>query len=373
MTAPTLTRSSSTPLSTDTNVSTETDIVLVFDQNVDVESGNVVLYKVSDVYYDSIVETIAVTSGQVTGTGTEEITINPSVVLEGNTQYYLLIDATAFDNSGGESYEGIEIKTEFSFRTETVPQSIQEQIQLLAPSAIIELYQLHLTAAVNGVAAIYYYHDGTNEIHGDIVFNSITYAAVPCEFSGFKRSAKGTLPRPTFTVANSNNAISALLTTCNPVQAKIVRIRTCKKFLDAANFTSGSNATADPTAIFERDDNWYIDRVATENLTSVSFELTSKLDLTNLRLPRRQVLEHCPWKYRGEECGYVGKNYFDINNVEVDNESDDVCAHTLIACKVRHRLCLPVVGGGTQCHIQPPEGDDDILPFGGFPSARLQM
>ena len=87
MTAPTLTRASSTPLNSDINVSTETNIVLVFDQAVDVESGNVVLYKDSD---DSVVETIAVTSGQVTGTGTTTITINPSVVLEGNTKYYLL-------------------------------------------------------------------------------------------------------------------------------------------------------------------------------------------------------------------------------------------------------------------------------------------
>ena len=55
----------------------------------------------------------------------------------------------------------------------TVPQSIQEQIQQLEPSAVIELYQLQLTAAVNGVDATYYYHDGSNELNGNIVFNSI--------------------------------------------------------------------------------------------------------------------------------------------------------------------------------------------------------
>ena len=122
----------------------------------------------------------------------------------------------------------------------TVPQSIQEQIQMLEPSAVIELFQLHLTLAVNGTDTVYYYHAGTNEIYGNIVFNSITYSAVPCEMDGFKRSATGTLPRPTFTIANANSAISVLMASYNPLNAKVVRIRTCKKFLDAANFSSGS-------------------------------------------------------------------------------------------------------------------------------------
>ncbi len=363
MTAPTLTRASSTPLATDTNVSTETNIVLVFDQDVDVESGNVVLYKDSD---DSVVETIAVTSGQVTGTGTETITINPSVVLEGRTKYYLLIDATAFDNSASESFEGIALKTEFTFWTATVSKTIQEQIQLLAPSAIIELYQLHLTAAVNGVDATYYYHAGTNEIYGNIVFNSITYSAVPCEFEGFKRTTKGTLPRPTFSIANANSAISVLLNAYNPLNAKIVRIRTCKKFLDAANFTSGSNSTADPTAIFEQDDNWYIDRVASENPTTVSFELTSKLDLTNLRLPRRQVLEHCPWQYKGTQCGYNGTRMYNENDVEVTDASEDVCGKRYTSCYKRFAEYNARQGGFFVTNRTK-------LPFGGFPGVRLQM
>ena len=56
----------------------------------------------------------------------------------------------------------------------TVPNSIQEQIQLLEPSAIIELFQLELTEAVNGVNETFYYHAGTNELTANIVFNGIT-------------------------------------------------------------------------------------------------------------------------------------------------------------------------------------------------------
>ncbi len=145
-----------------------------------------------------------------------------------------------------------------------------------------------LTQAVNGVDATFYYHAGTNQLLNDIVFAGITYAATPIEVDGFEITSKGTLPRPSMRVANANSGISALLLLYNPLQAKVTRIRTCKKFLDGSNF-SGGNPTADSTAKFE-DEVWYIDRVANENPQLVEFELTSKLDLTNLGLPRRQVL-----------------------------------------------------------------------------------
>ena len=232
----------------------------------------------------------------------------------------------------------------------TTPQSIQEQLYKLEPSAIIELFQLQLTAAVNGVDSTLYYHAGTNELTADIVFAGITYAATPIEVDGFEVTTKGTLPRPSMRVANANSAISALLLLYNPLQAKVTRIRTCKKFLDAVNF-AGGNPTADPTAKFE-DEIWYIDRVANENPQLVEFELTSKLDLTNLALPRRQVLEHCPWQYRGAECGYTGKSYFDLNN-SATTLANDQCAKRYNSCALRF-----------------PTGN---LPFGGFPGARLQI
>jgi len=234
----------------------------------------------------------------------------------------------------------------------STPQSIQEQLQSLEPSAIIELFQLELTQAVNGVDQVYYYHAGTNELTADVVFNGLTYTATAIEVDGFEASTKGVLPRPKMRIANTGNAISALLLLYNPLQAKVTRIQTCKKFLDAVNFTSGTNATADPTAKFE-DQIYYIDRVANENPLLVEFELASKLDLINVALPRRQVFEHCPWVYREEStCGYKGTKYFDINN-KPTTEANDVCGKRYTSCTLRF-----------------PEGD---LPFGGFPGARLQI
>jgi lambda family phage minor tail protein L len=244
----------------------------------------------------------------------------------------------------------------------TTPESVKRELHSLEPSAIIELFQLHLTAAVNGVDLVYYYHAGTNELSQDLVFGGITYSAVPIEVDGFEVTTKGTLPRPRMKIANADGAISALLLAYNPLQAEVRRIRTCKKFLDAVNFESGTNATADPTAMFNGGyESWYIDRVSAENPELVEFELIGKLDLTNLRLPGRQVVEHCPWVYKGSECGYKPGKMFNLQNQQVTNAADDQCAKNLKACELR----FPKGQG-----IGPK---DELLPFGGYPGARLQI
>ena len=162
----------------------------------------------------------------------------------------------------------------------------------MEPSAEIELFKLTFDKNVNGqTIAPYYYHAGTNEIHTNLVFNGITYEALPVKVTGFDKTTKGTLPRPKFEISNVNSAISALVILYNPLHAEILRIKTCKKFLDAVNFTSWTNATADPSAIFEADDRWYIDRIVNENPNTVVFELTGKIDMTNLRLPKRKYRE----------------------------------------------------------------------------------
>ncbi len=110
LTTPTL--SSSVPADNATGVLIDANIILNFSEPMDVESGNIKIYKTSD---NSLVETIDVTSSQVTGTGTTAITINPSSDFEYNVEYYVLIDATAFDDGSDASYAGITSTTALSF------------------------------------------------------------------------------------------------------------------------------------------------------------------------------------------------------------------------------------------------------------------
>ena len=114
-TNPPPTLSSSTPSDNATGVSTTANIVLTFSEIVDVESGNIIIKKTSD---NSTIETIAVTDAtKVSGSGTTTITVNPAATLTVSTEYYVLIDATAFDDTAGESYAGISSTTALSFTT----------------------------------------------------------------------------------------------------------------------------------------------------------------------------------------------------------------------------------------------------------------
>ena len=257
--------------------------------------------------------------------------------------------------------------------------TIYNQLYQLEPSALIELFEIHMTQATNGVDAIYRFHAGTNEIQVSIVFDGKTYTAAPVEADGFTVTTKGALPRPTLRLANLDSAISAIIGLYNPLRAKVKRIRTCKKFLDEINFFGdqfiyqngdvavtqdgkilvfATHDTNDPTARFP-DETFYIDRIAVENRDVVEFELTSAIDISQLQLPQRRVVEHCQWTYReATTCGYEGVGYtadsVTGNSTTVaKNSATDICPKTLKACRLRF-------------------GSGVFLPYGGFPSVSIQ-
>ena len=228
-------------------------------------------------------------------------------------------------------------------------EKITSEIQKLAPSAIIEVFELNGQSIG---ASSYYFHAGTNELNQDIVWQGQTYVRFPIEASGFETSGQGQLPRPKLKVSNYMSAITAILLSYNDlVGAKIIRKRTLKKYLDAVNFQSG-NPSADSTAAFP-DDIFYIDRKVSESRDLVEFELISALDLAGIKLPRRQIISNvCTWKYRGGECGYTGSNYFLADDTQTTLASEDACGKRLSSCKARF-------------------GETASLPFGGFPGSGL--
>ncbi len=104
------------PTDNATNVDIDENIEITFSEDVDVESGNIIIYKSDD---NSIVETIDVTSAQVTGTGTSTIIIDLTDNLDYETEYYILIQATAFDDESGNSFAGVTSNTVLNFETRT--------------------------------------------------------------------------------------------------------------------------------------------------------------------------------------------------------------------------------------------------------------
>ena len=175
------------------------------------------------------------------------------------------------------------------------------ETQSINPGSVIEMFELTTDAALHGSATTYRFHDGSNPIaygsnnsHGNIVWNGNTYIAVPLEADGFKY-ANGQLPRPTLTISNVTNLITAILLNVNAVTpgndltgAVVTRVRTLARFLDAVNFTGNTNpyGTPDPTAEYAKEI-YKIDRKSTENRAVVQFELAAAFDLANIRIPLR--------------------------------------------------------------------------------------
>ena len=231
--------------------------------------------------------------------------------------------------------------------------SAYEELAKLNPSAIIELFELHLDNTLHGSTDVYRFHAGANAaIDGNVVFNGNTYTRIPVKADGFEFTNTGTLPRPTLTISNLAGTMTTLLLLVNATTAgndlggaEVRRIRTLKKFLDG-------EATADPNAKFP-DERWYVDRKANESRDSVTFELASKFDLAGQKLPKRQIVANvCQWVYRSSECSYTGSNYFDVNGNSVPSLSEDVCGKRVASCKLRF-------------------GNTAQLPFGSFPGAGL--
>lgn len=119
-----------------TNVAVSSDLEITFDEVVNVGSGNVTIKKATD---DSTVEAIDVTGGQVTGGGSNTITINPSSDLAEATQYYVEIDSTAFDDTTVNDYPGISATTTWNFTTgdDTAPSLSNITVSTASSSATI--------------------------------------------------------------------------------------------------------------------------------------------------------------------------------------------------------------------------------------------
>lgn len=223
--------------------------------------------------------------------------------------------------------------------------TITAEIQSLAPTALIELFVLDTSNLEGG--GIFRFHAGTNSLQQPVVWQGLTYQPLPIEAEGFDISSQGTLPRPKIRVANVQGLFSAVAAENDDlVGCKVTRKRTFARYLDAVNFPNG-NTYADPHQYLP-DDLYFVEQKTSETRYVIEWELSSAFDLVGVQLPRRQIIQGtCMWRYRSSECGYVGNNFFDVND-QPTTSNKDVCGKRLNSCKKRF-------------------GYTDVLPFGGFP------
>lgn len=228
--------------------------------------------------------------------------------------------------------------------------------QGVAPSAIIELFELQLDAQIHGAAAastVYRFHAGTSALatNGNLVWAGQVYTAFPVEADGFEYSGTGQLPQPKLRVSNILGTITAILVSqpAGLEGSRVTRVRTLARFLDSANWDGGNPYGApDPTAAFSPEV-YYILQKTLENRDVVEFSLGAAFDLVGVRAPRRQCISNiCQWEYKSAECGYTGTNYFTSADVAT-TLANDACGKRLNSCKLRF-------------------GSNAKLPYGSFPA-----
>ena len=226
--------------------------------------------------------------------------------------------------------------------------SILADIQTLEPGARIELYELD----ASGIGADQlYFHAHLQS--GPIYWQGQQYDPWPIKATGFEKNSDQA-PRPQLQVGNVGGVIGALCIMYDDlVGARLIRRRTLKQYLDAANFPEG-NPTADPDEHFP-DETWRIEQKSGETKEQVTFVLSGALDFDDQQLPDRQIVaNHCAWLkrggYRGPYCGYAGTACFDIRDNPVEDPAQDRCGGRLTSCQLRF-------------------GENNPLPFGSFPSA----
>jgi len=102
----------STPSDNGNGVAVGANLTLTFSESVAKGSGNIYIYRGDG----TLIETISVGSAQVTGSGTTW-TVDPSVTLAGNTNYYVLTDRAIFRDADNSIFFGITNPATLNFTT----------------------------------------------------------------------------------------------------------------------------------------------------------------------------------------------------------------------------------------------------------------
>lgn len=206
----------------------------------------------------------------------------------------------------------------------------------LSPTAIISLFEIDISqigfdlGVINQVDVllerdtVFRFHNNNNLLTRSVFWQGKEYIAAPIFAEGFDISSKGRPSTPKLSISVSDDGIPYLSILKDRIYqlggdiigAKVTRIRTFAKFIDADNFLGGNppaDYNPDPNQELPRDI-YYIDRKSNENKTYLQFELSALFDLQDIKLPGRLVSANsCPFLYRGSGCCYEYASRKNIN------------------------------------------------------------
>jgi len=208
---------------------------------------------------------------------------------------------------------------------------VSKEVRSLEATSIISLYEIDLSeikinlnlGSTDIAPDLLRFHGNESIGQKKILFRGDTYHPTPIISDGFEINSTGSMPRPTLFISSLKGVLEeaegneyfaslkrAVLELDNMIGAKVTRVRTFYKFLDAANnlegvgdFTSGTGNNPEfPKEVY------FIERKISEDTDGIQFELSSVLEMENFKLPGRVCLStRCTFSYRGEGCCYEFK------------------------------------------------------------------
>jgi lambda family phage minor tail protein L len=165
------------------------------------------------------------------------------------------------------------------------------------------------------------------QLVGQLIWKGKRYIPFPIMVEGYEIATKGTLPKPKLTFSNQNNISqydyffrtikNSIKSIGDIIGLKVTRRRTFLRYLDAVNFKSNGGIINDDNLVIDPDslaelpsDIFYIDRKLRESKNLIEYEMSSSLDLENIKLPLRTMYsESCSFDYRGDGCEYGNSVY----------------------------------------------------------------
>jgi lambda family phage minor tail protein L len=204
---------------------------------------------------------------------------------------------------------------------------IQSDLLSLTPTTVVSMFEIDISNLAidlgiiknsdiinNPFLGIFRFHNNIKLFDSSIYWRGNEYIAIPIQITGMEYTGDGTIPEPKLSITVSDQGIPEfsrlkvyIRQIGDLVGAKITRIRTFAKYLDAQNFLSdihGFSPDPDPYAEFPRDI-FYFDRKSREDKSSIEYELSPIINVDGIKLPGRLVVSNvCPAQYRGEGCCY---------------------------------------------------------------------
>ncbi|EOZ4992344.1 phage minor tail protein L [Morganella morganii] len=221
-----------------------------------------------------------------------------------------------------------------------IPADMRIAITQIEQSAMLDLYEVDLSRFGGNV---YRFHDGMNGLLKPVIWQGNRYDPYPVQVTGLSMTAQGASARPKMTFANIDGLLTAINNDYDDALGAIVtRRQVMEQYLDAVNFPDGNNQ-ADPSR--EAVQKFVIEQRENSDSDFVTYVLALPTETDNAQIPARVIqADICPWRYRGQDCGYDGPPVADEKDQPTNEPTKDQCSHKYRGCKLRHSSVLPFGG-----------------------------